>query len=97
VLVTGITGCLLLPLTMLVRHHTKTSYSSFVGTEVTLAFLEAGYNVRGTARSAAKAREWIALFSKFEHQFESSVVADVAVSGAFDDAVKGVDYVVHSK
>jgi hypothetical protein len=70
---------------------------SFVGTSTALAFFEAGYKVRGTVRSAAKAEEWIALFTKYKPQFESAIVPDIAAPGAFDEAVKGVDYIAHSK
>jgi nucleoside-diphosphate-sugar epimerase len=70
---------------------------SYVGTDTALAFFRAGYTVRGTVRSTAKATEWIAQFPEYKQRFESAVVPDIAASGAFDEAVKGVDYVAHSE
>ena len=69
---------------------------SFVGTEVSLAFFKAGFRVRGTVRSAQKAEQWIARFPKYKSDFEHAVVEDIGKSGAFDDAIKGVEIVAHT-
>jgi uncharacterized protein YbjT (DUF2867 family) len=68
---------------------------SFVATDVALAFLREGYSVRGTARSAEKAKAWITLFPEFEGQFEGVIVADMSLPNAYDEAIKGVNYVAH--
>ncbi|KAF7340241.1 NAD-P-binding protein [Mycena venus] len=72
-----------------------TGITGFIGTHTALAFLEAGYTVRGTARSAAKAEDWIARFSQHKAQYEYAVVEDIAASGAFDEAVKGCTIIAH--
>ncbi|BGP58484.1 hypothetical protein JCM8202_001148 [Rhodotorula sphaerocarpa] len=72
--------------------------SGFVGTEVTLQFLQKGYRVRGTVRSQDKADAWekkhAGAYQK--GQLEWSIVEDVAGKGAFDKAIKGVDIVAHT-
>jgi len=72
-----------------------TGITGFIGTHTALAFLEAGYTVRGTARTAAKAEDWIARFPNYKARYEYAVVEDIAASGAFDEAVKGCDIVAH--
>ncbi|GAA5982782.1 hypothetical protein JCM10908_006785 [Rhodotorula pacifica] len=72
--------------------------SGFVGTEVTLQFLQKGFRVRGTVRSQDKADEWEKKHAgEFQKgQLEWSIVEDVAGKGAFDEAIKGVDIVAHT-
>ncbi|KAJ6494548.1 NAD-P-binding protein [Mycena sanguinolenta] len=72
-----------------------TGINGFLGTYTALAFLEAGYTVRGTARSAAKAGDWINHFPQWEASYQSAVVADFVAPGAFDDAVRGCDVIAH--
>ncbi|EIM89665.1 flavonol reductase, partial [Stereum hirsutum FP-91666 SS1] len=68
----------------------------FVGTAVALAYLEAGYTVRGTCRSHSKAEQWISLFPRYKSKFEYAVVEDIATPGCFDDPVKGVEIIAHT-
>ncbi|GAA5884120.1 hypothetical protein JCM6882_002147 [Rhodosporidiobolus microsporus] len=70
--------------------------SGFLGSEVTLHFLRAGYRVRGTVRSQDKADKWEKKHGKFEGQLEWAIVKDIATPGAFDEAIKGVDLVAHT-
>ncbi|POY74967.1 hypothetical protein BMF94_1943 [Rhodotorula taiwanensis] len=72
--------------------------SGFVGTEVTLQFLQKGFRVRGTVRSQDKADAWEKKHAgEFQKgQLEWSIVEDVAGKGAFDEAIKGVDIVAHT-
>ncbi|CAA7268217.1 unnamed protein product [Cyclocybe aegerita] len=72
-----------------------TGVTGFIATQVALTFLDEGYSVRGTVRSADKGAEWIALFPQHKARFEYVVVADMTVAGAFNDAVKGIDYIAH--
>jgi len=72
--------------------------SGFLGTAVTLAYLEKGYRVRGTVRSQEKADKWA---KKHEGKFDKSklewaIVKDVAAPGAFDEAIKGVTILAHT-
>ncbi|OJT06428.1 hypothetical protein TRAPUB_2703 [Trametes pubescens] len=74
--------------------------NGFVATDIALAFLEAGYRVRGTVRSQAKADIWLRLpaFAPFiaRGQVEVVFVSDIVRPGAFDDALAGVDYFLHT-
>ncbi|KAJ7751102.1 NAD-P-binding protein [Mycena metata] len=72
-----------------------TGINGFLGTYTALTFLEAGYTVRGTGRTAEKAQDWIAHFPAHKAAYQSAVVADLGAPGAFDDAVKGCDIIVH--
>lgn len=59
--------------------------------------LEAGYKVRAAVRNVAGS-EKIKTFKSvapYDSQVEYIIVPDITVSGAYDDAVKGVKYVVH--
>ncbi|KAI0651293.1 NAD-P-binding protein [Trametes meyenii] len=74
--------------------------NGFVATEIALAFLQAGYRVRGTVRTQAKADGWAALsaFVPFAAtgQLQVVLVPDIVKPDAFDNALDGVDYVVHT-
>ncbi|KAJ6567343.1 NAD-P-binding protein [Mycena vulgaris] len=68
--------------------------TGFVGTEVVRHFVDAGYPVRATARSAAKIGDWKEGNPKYE-SIEWVIVEDGTLPGSFASAVKGVKYVVH--
>ncbi|KAF2805675.1 NAD(P)-binding protein [Mytilinidion resinicola] len=70
--------------------------SGFVAAHVLNSFLQRGYNVRGTVRSEATAEKVKQTHSKYLKQLSFAIVKDVAVPGAFDEAVKDVDGVVHT-
>ncbi|KAJ7451963.1 NAD-P-binding protein [Mycena latifolia] len=72
-----------------------TGINGYLGTYTALAFLDAGYTVRGTARTADKAQGWISHFPAHKAAYQSAVVADLGAPGAFDDAVIGCDIIVH--
>ncbi|KAJ6498049.1 NAD-P-binding protein [Mycena vitilis] len=72
-----------------------TGITGFAATHTALAFLEAGYTVKGTARTVVKAQDWIARFPAHSARFEYAVVEDIAARGAFNEAVKGCDFVAH--
>ncbi|KAI0260966.1 D-lactaldehyde dehydrogenase [Gloeopeniophorella convolvens] len=59
-------------------------------------YLEAGYSVRGTVRSLTKSAFLKDTFAKYADRFELVAVEDITKEGAFDEAVKGVDVVVHT-
>ncbi|KAJ3017582.1 UNVERIFIED_CONTAM: methylglyoxal reductase (NADPH-dependent) gre2 [Siphonaria sp. JEL0065] len=79
--------------------------SGFIGAHVARELLEQGFIVRGTVRSQEKAdqvRELLAPYIKnhLEQPDQSSslefaIVKDISEPGAFDQAVVGVDYVLH--
>ncbi|KAF9873042.1 aldehyde reductase [Colletotrichum karsti] len=74
-----------------------TGANGLLGSHIAKQFLEYGYKVRGTVRNPDKVGWLSAAFDKAygEGKFELVKVADMAAEGAFDEAVKGVDAVVH--
>ena len=77
-----------------------TGASGFVAAHVLNSLLQHGYKVRGTVRTEAAADKVRKTHSRLLNGDESrltfSIVQDVAVTGAFDEAVKGVDGVIHT-
>jgi nucleoside-diphosphate-sugar epimerase len=73
-----------------------TGASGFVATHVISVFLAAGYRVRGTVRSEAKAKSTAAIFPQYTSQLSFVIVPDISTPNAFDEAVKGVDGVIHT-
>ncbi|KAI0056654.1 D-lactaldehyde dehydrogenase [Artomyces pyxidatus] len=73
-----------------------TGANGFIAAWIVRTFLESGYTVRGTVRSASKGEHLKSLFAAFGERFEIVVVEDIEKDGAFDEAVKGVDLVEHT-
>lgn len=74
-----------------------TGGSGFVGYGVVAEALSKGYKVRAAVRSEAKAAELKRAPTSQKHadQLSFVIVPNIEVDGAFDDAVKGVDYIAH--
>ncbi|KFY61715.1 hypothetical protein V496_04927 [Pseudogymnoascus sp. VKM F-4515 (FW-2607)] len=75
-----------------------TGSNGFIGSHIADQALRAGYHVRGTVRDASKV-EWTTKLFAERHgagKYSAVVVPDMAVEGAFDDAVKGVQGIIHS-
>lgn len=75
-----------------------TGGSGFLAAHVLNVFLEKGYNVRTTVRSEATADKVRKTHKKYTEsgQLSFAIVKDVAAPGGHDEAVKGVDGVVHT-
>lgn len=73
-----------------------TGASGFLAAHVLNSFLSRGYNVRGTVRSDASADKVKKSHAAHLSQLSFAIVKDVAATGAFDEAVKGVDGVIHT-
>jgi nucleoside-diphosphate-sugar epimerase len=74
-----------------------TGANGFIGSHIVQGLLKRGYAVRGTVRSEDKAA-WIKeamATSKSTSIFETILVPDSTAPGAWDQAVKGVDGIVH--
>jgi nucleoside-diphosphate-sugar epimerase len=74
-----------------------TGVNGFIGSHIANGLLRLGYGVRGTVRSADKAA-WVKEAMAERHpsaSFEAVLVPDVTAAGAWDEAVKGVDGIVH--
>jgi len=73
-----------------------TGASGFVAAHVLNEFLDHGYSVVGTVRSEATADKVRKTHAKYGDKLSFAIVPDVAAPGAFDEAVKGVDGVIHT-
>jgi nucleoside-diphosphate-sugar epimerase len=73
-----------------------TGASGFLASHILLAFLEAGYKVRGTVRSPETAVRVASRYPQFTDQLSFAIVRDIAAPHAFDEAVKGVAGVIHT-
>ncbi|KAG4414516.1 hypothetical protein IFR04_012361 [Cadophora malorum] len=74
-----------------------TGINGFIGGHVADQFLEAGYNVRGTARTISRADTIKQCLTEKHGKGRLEVVAvpAIAIDGAFEEAVKGVSAVAH--
>jgi len=82
-----------------VEHEAKVLVSGangFIAVWVVKALLDAGYAVRGTVRDERKAVHLHKIFGSAGSRFETIVVEDITKSGAFDNAVTGVDAIAHT-
>ncbi|KAL7928310.1 hypothetical protein V8C35DRAFT_285374 [Trichoderma chlorosporum] len=72
-----------------------TGASSFVGAHVIEQFLSEGTPVRGVVRSQSSADRVLKVNSQYASLLSFAIVPDITTPGAFDEAVKGVDGVIH--
>jgi nucleoside-diphosphate-sugar epimerase len=74
-----------------------TGATGMVGYKTLTLVLEAGYTVRAAVRNQAGFDRISSLPSvqKYKSQLTSFIVPDITVPGAYDEAVKGVKYIVH--
>ncbi|KAF8343828.1 NAD(P)-binding protein [Cantharellus anzutake] len=81
-----------LPATILVS-----GASGFIAAWVVKSILQRGFSVIGTVRSTLKGEYLKNLFEReFPGKFSYVIVEDIGKEGAFDEAVKNVDAVVHT-
>ncbi|PYI24775.1 flavonol reductase [Aspergillus violaceofuscus CBS 115571] len=73
-----------------------TGASGFVATHVLRVFLQRGYRVRGTVRSEQTAEKVREIFAEYGDKLSFTIVKDIAQPGAFDEAVKGVQGIIHT-
>lgn len=71
-----------------------TGASGYIGAHVVNEALEAGYRVRGTARSKEKCESTKKNFNN-NPNYSAAIVADFQVESAFDEAMRGCDAVIH--
>ncbi|KAF8999637.1 hypothetical protein BDQ17DRAFT_1360724 [Cyathus striatus] len=70
--------------------------NGYVAIWVVRTLLERGHSVRGTVRSASKGKYLEEYFKSYGDKFELVIVEDITTPGAFDEAVKGVDFIEHT-
>ncbi|KAJ7439754.1 NAD(P)-binding protein [Mycena latifolia] len=73
-----------------------TGANGFIGAWIIRSLLEGGLAVRGTVRTASKCGHLRDMFASAGDRFEVVVVPDMTQEGAFDEAVKAVDAIVHT-
>ncbi|KAF8342995.1 D-lactaldehyde dehydrogenase [Cantharellus anzutake] len=73
-----------------------TGASGFIAAWIIQRLLEARFNVVGTVRSHDKGKFLQELYKGFGDKFTYAIIEDIAKNGAFDEAVKNVDVVVHT-
>ena len=78
-----------------------TGGTGFLGYAILVDLLKTGYRVRVAARSQAKidkirAAPSISALDPPRTQLAFVIVHDMAASGAYDDAVQGVDFIIHA-
>ncbi|KAK5992932.1 Putative uncharacterized oxidoreductase [Cladobotryum mycophilum] len=72
-----------------------TGASSFIGAHVLELFLAEGTKIRGVVRSQASADRVLKVNQKYASLLEFAIVPDITKPDAFDEAVRGVDGVIH--
>ncbi|KAK0460538.1 D-lactaldehyde dehydrogenase [Desarmillaria tabescens] len=70
--------------------------SGYIAAWIVRTLLERGYTVRGTVRSLAKGEHLKETFKSYGNKLEIVVVDDMSKDGAFDEAVKDVDAILHT-
>ncbi|KAI9057810.1 NAD(P)-binding protein [Trametes sanguinea] len=77
-----------------------TGANGYIGLWTVIDLLTRGYTVRGVVRSASKAAALEALVTRkkpeAKDRFKGYVVEDIAADRAFDEALQGVDGVIHT-
>lgn len=73
-----------------------TGINGFVAVHTAVKYLENGWNVRGTVRSADKGDKALALpvFKQYKDKIDYVIVEDL-IKGDFSEALKGVDAIAH--
>jgi uncharacterized protein YbjT (DUF2867 family) len=73
-----------------------TGATGFIGAHIVDELLRRGLRVRGTARSATKAEEMLRSRPQYAGKFDFAYIRDLTKADGFDEAVKGVDSIVHA-
>ena len=75
-----------------------TGASGFIAAWIVRALLEGGFSVRGTVRAESGSSYLRNLLKNdvADGKLEFVVVPDMVAPGAFDNAVKGVDAIIHT-
>ncbi|KAJ3559129.1 hypothetical protein NM688_g524 [Phlebia brevispora] len=73
-----------------------TGANGFIASWITRILLDQGYTVRCSVRSEAKGAALKKNFGKQADRIEIAIVPDIAKACAFDQAVQGVDAVIHT-
>ncbi|KAH6913610.1 D-lactaldehyde dehydrogenase [Coprinopsis sp. MPI-PUGE-AT-0042] len=69
--------------------------NGYIAIWVVRRLLEKGYSVVGQVRSADKGKYLLDYFKSYGDNLEIAVVPDITADGAFDEAVKGTNEIIH--
>ncbi|KAL6237276.1 hypothetical protein BDW75DRAFT_204691 [Aspergillus navahoensis] len=72
-----------------------TGATGFIGSQVALRTLEAGFNVCLVVRREGQIEKLCRIFSQYNDRMKFAVVPDITSPGGFDEALQGVEYVIH--
>jgi nucleoside-diphosphate-sugar epimerase len=72
-----------------------TGATGFIGAQVALAALKAGHNVKLSVRREGQIESLRRALDTFADKLEFAIVPDYTTTGAFDEVLKEVDYVIH--
>ncbi|KAE8369001.1 hypothetical protein BDV27DRAFT_166591 [Aspergillus caelatus] len=72
-----------------------TGATGFIGSQVALVSLRAGYRVRLAIRKPEQEAVLRARYLDYNAQIEISIIPDITIRDAFESALDGVDYVFH--
>ncbi|KAG8979526.1 methylglyoxal reductase (NADPH-dependent) gre2 [Tulasnella sp. 425] len=73
-----------------------TGVNGYICPHVVETLLKYGYSVRGAVRSLAKGTDIKKLFAEYGDRVQIVKVPDFNEPGAFDEALKGVEGILHS-
>ncbi len=77
------------------RYVLVTGATGFIGAHVVDELLRRGLKVRGATRSATKGKAMIDARPKYASQLDFVQISDFEKTGVFEEAVKGIDAVIH--
>ncbi len=72
-----------------------TGATGFIAAHVLDILLARGYHVKATVRSEEKGKALLSTRQSYKDQVTFAIVQDISQLGAFDDAMQGVDGVIH--
>ena len=79
------------------QHVLVTGANGYIALWIVKKLLEQGYNVRGAVRSQSKGTSLLDTFKEYpSDRLQFVVVEDMTKEGAFDEAVKSMDAVIHT-
>ncbi|KAK9322287.1 NAD(P)-binding protein [Lipomyces orientalis] len=70
--------------------------NGFIGTWIVRVLLKRGYSVRAAVRNEAKGKPLLEAYRSYGDKLQLWVVGDIGKDGAFDEAVQGVDGIIHA-
>ncbi|TCD70288.1 methylglyoxal reductase (NADPH-dependent) gre2 [Steccherinum ochraceum] len=73
-----------------------TGSNGFLGTWTVDTLLKRGYNVRAAVRTEVRGQHLLKTFEAYGDKLQIFPVGDIAADGAFDEAVKAVEGIIHT-